>query len=1206
MAGPKTAHLPLLYNPYLNCLFNNPHHHKAPFKQSIQELGQNHNEFTILVPPSHILEDGYDPISATSSAKVFLKDLCYTNEDFIRSHIIRSSMPSFNSNNSPKNQLIVYHTLNGKQLLLKNGMIFTGKGFKRSLKLGILGFGQFNSFCDYFPKGSKFMLVYIEGSLIGSNFLSMSDYINPRFLKNTPLPLGGDKDPIPLKKQNTPITFEVMLRSFPVLSKTVSEKYYNLFHHNNRNYHNLRTQTRKQLSLVKSEFNRMIEEAYTIVLESIKADNPDSEKTYYLIKNVLESNPDIDLNRLVYEYVELNMYDKLWSQLIFQFNYSNEDKLDYDPDAIKILTHQKYNTLSCLSLNQLDIPIKEPWHMNTVLQRISLAITEFSKLSETAVLTLASKQSIIFNTVNILTNSSTDSDGSQMNEKSFDNPDLVIDADTLVGMLIMVIVHSKIDNLEGHLYYLKHFNSRDFTNDGFFNYIISNLDAVIYHLSAPDDEANSFKDLARASQANYEFWASIQKQDLEKLNTILQNLDLEYPTGDIPLRSFLKSRNIHGESCLMFAIKTQNPDLFNTLIDFNPNWFSIDEILFDKNTSNGQNLLTMSLLQETPEISSKILDILMASTEPEELVAYLNLTDLSGRSCGHYIFHDLEVLTRIGHLIDWESRDSNYHTPLFSVCRCYDHLDYVNLIDKAFHCVYQGCGRHGIDFDRHKDKNDNTLLHVVLKGLEKSKILDPSLNLVNVNQYNGKSMSPLTLYVKYSRVSNLEELLKDNRLDFLAEEPKNLYNVFDYLSFLAGKPTSQSPEFKAIESMIYDYTINHYLPHNDSVKIYATNARFDTTNKDWIIFFRVRNSNKQGTLFESLETLKQMIHLLQLKYPYIAFPNKDALWLNYRSDRQTVPAYSKFKINRMIETINLYLVALSIYCPEYQETFYKGFTTGDKTKLTYDRIMEMSHKDPKIGEITLNMNQIIEIETFLSYSLNDLGSYNKVIFRFGKLLSVYDLKANDFRMVYFRLLAKLGSSDLVPYITEHMALQYHGDEAQHEVYTKLRDFIVWLELSIIELINNIGKLINKLNLWKEIYDRIKGINNELKRYEHKVDIHPPAEDNDVSSQIITNSPEASPEASTSFFNFGLENKKSRYKRLLVAKADEVKKIMNLNREIKVEHEEIALEISRLLKFKSEFICYGIKQMCQRNLMVLREGEYELARVRSSIAPSSSP
>lgn len=1220
MTPSKSSHLPLLYNVYLNCIFNNPQYHKSPFKQTIQELADSHNEYTILVPPASILEEAYDPASATASNKVFLKDLCYSSEDFIRSHIIRSSMPSFNSNNSPRNQLIVYHTLNGKQILLKNGVIFTGKGFKRSLKLNVLGFGQFCSFCDYFPKGSKFMLIYIEDTLIGSNFLCMTEYIHPKFLSSSTITsnnkLDAENTSTNTKKSNDTITFEVMLRSFPVLSKAVSEKYYKLFHHNNMNHQSLQTQTRKKLSFIREEFNRIIEEAYTIVLESIKADNPDSEKAYYLIKNVLESQPEIDLNRLVYEYVELNMYDKLWSQLIFQFNFPNDDKLEYDPDALKILTHDKYNKLSCLSLNQLDIPIKEPWNMNTVLRRISLAILEFTKLSDSSVMNLSAKRSIIFNTVNILTNSTARNSDStfDMNEKSSSiqqDPELVIDADTLVGMLIMVIVHSKIDNLEAHLYYLKNFNSKDFANDGFFNYIISNIDAVIYHLSATDEESNSFRDLEQSSQANYEFWAAIQKQNLDKVQVILDNLNETYGDSDIPDRCFLKSRNIHGESCLMFAVKTGNVELFNILVDSNPLWFSIDEILFDRNTTNGQNLLTTSLLQETPEISAKLLEILNASAEPSELVSYVNLVDITGRSCGHYVFHDLNVLCRIGHLINWESRDNNYHTPLFSICRCYDHNDYVNLIKKAFDCVYQKAEEDkGIDFDQHKDKNGNTLLHVILKGIRESRILSRGLNSINVNQLNNKSMSPLTLYVKYSRVSNLEELLKDVRLEFLAEEPKNLYNVFDYLSFLASKPTAQSKDFKVIEYKIFEYAFSNYLPNNGTAQIIATNARFDTTAKDWIIFFRVKNSKgEERTILENLEKLKQMIHLIQIKFPFIAFPSKDSIWINYRSDKQTVPAYSKFKINRVIEAINLYLSALSIYSREYQEVFYQGFNANDKNQtLTFEVLKEANkyqeHAKKRLGDVKLSDNQITEIETFLRYSQNDLDVCNRAMSRLSKLLSVYDVKQKDLKMVYVRLLAKIGSSELIPNLLETMKLEYHGDEIPDGfVYTKLQEYVIWLELSMTGLTGNIGKLLNKLELWKEIYNRIRGINNELKRYEHKVDAHTHEEGGShIESQIISNSTNNTNEgngttnSSSSFFSFGLENKKSRYKRLLLVKADEVKKIMNLNAEIKLEHEDIASEISRFLKFKSNFLCFGIKQFTLRNLTSLRNSHYQLSQV----------
>ena len=78
----------------------------------------------------------------------------------------------------------------------------------------------------------------------------------------------------------------------------------------------------------------------------------------------------------------------------------NDDKEAYDPEAILILTKEKYEKLSCLSLNQLDIPVNKPWLMNELHERIS---QEFEKLADSSIMNLAAKTQVVYSTFRILT-----------------------------------------------------------------------------------------------------------------------------------------------------------------------------------------------------------------------------------------------------------------------------------------------------------------------------------------------------------------------------------------------------------------------------------------------------------------------------------------------------------------------------------------------------------------------------------------------------------------------------------------------------------------------------------------------------------------------------------------------------------------------------------------------------------------------------------
>ncbi|ODV78952.1 UPF0507 protein [Suhomyces tanzawaensis NRRL Y-17324] len=1173
------SHLPLLYNPYINCIFNNPNHARLPFKSTIDELAKSHLDYTILIPPSYILQEWYDPVST----KYPLKELCYSNEDFIRSHIIKtSSTYSISPASNTKVQLVIYNTINGKQILIKNGMVFTGKGFKRSLKLQILSTGYIRSFCDYFPKGSRFMVIYIEDTLIGSYHPHVSQY---QLLENPqePPPLVHPKVSEPQPSINESITFEKLLRTYPLLSKAVSDKFYRLFHHNNRQFRLLHTNNQKQLSQIKSEFQAILEEAYKIILDSVKVENPESEQTYNLINHIIGTYPGLDLNRLVHEYVELNLYDKIWSQLMFQFNYRDPNKKEFDPDAQKFLTTEKYRKLSCLALNQLDIPIDKPWELNELQLRVFRAIDEFSKLADPGLMNLNNKTKVIFRTMEVLT-------------VEIVTEPTTIDADTLIGLIIMIIIHSKIDNIEAHLYYMKHFNSIDYTNDGHFNYIMSNFDAVLYLLSHEDG------DLVQYSQQNFDFWSTIQNGDLDNLKSILDSVQEEYQ-DTLPVSHFLKSKNIKGESCLMFGVKTKKFEVWDLLLNYNPAWFTIDDLLFDKDIVTNQNLLMTALIEESNDIALDLVQLLLYNTSDEEMSLYLNSKDTTGRSIGHYLFHNYQIIPIIGHLIDWELKDLNHHTPLFSICRCYDHLHYDLMLKEAFDCVYEKYGK--VNFDVHKDKLSNGLLHIVARNLEETRLLSNPDNLIDINELNGKFISPLVNYVKYNRAGNLKDLLKDPRLDFLLEDTKNFYNVFDYVGMLAMKSIgNKSEEFKQIEQLILDYYVNNFFPNSENSKLTALNAKFGSSKKEWLIFFKDTNGYSN---YKSLETIKQFIYLTKIKNPYSIFPEDEFFWLNFGAKKSTTPFFQKNRVNRLIEKLNMLFVSLEYQNNVDRNEFFQSFLVQESQgSLTLEAIRAVHEKRKlEMGDVKLGEAQIKEMEFFLEYSVKDLSSYKVFVSRFNKLLIFAEMKQSDLRYVQDKALEKLAHGG-------------EGDSRENchkdSLYGVLNDFSSWIELCVASLLKNIYKVLEKIRHWKELYMGIKELNSEIKKYE--ASIRPEHEEGDASNTTgpptpsrrntftIDDIPDEADDESMTFFNLGgmIESKRSRYKKLVLIKADKIKQIMKLNVDIKWDHEALASEISTLLKFKSNFMRFAVKRFTAEEIQRLHHRNYQLQKVLQNVTP----
>ncbi|CAK7902407.1 hypothetical protein CAAN1_07S02564 [[Candida] anglica] len=1174
----KKITTPHLLNPFLDSIFNSSNPRKEPIKSILTTLSRSHNDFAILVPPTAILRTHYDPSSEYSSTKTRLHESCYFDDAFLRSHIVRTSQPYSSKSAFSKQQSVIYNTLNGKQVLIKNGIVFPGKGFGKSLSLKILKLDYFYSQASYFPLGSRFMLIYVDNSVIGS-FIPEVERINiwNWNLQSQSIPTDSQsktemnpKESLEIPKRNTAdsITFENLLRSFPLLSKAVSDKFYRLFHHNNYQFQILRVNNIKELSQIEKEFNQILEDSFKIISKSVDEDTPNSEATFDLINNILKSYPGLDFNKIIHEYVELNLYDKIWSHLIFQFN-----------DSRKVLTSEIYEELSHLSLNQLDISVEKPWYVNELYKRVSHSIKEFKKLDDTAVVNSQGKTKILVKSIQILSHTSGDG--------------LLVDADTLIGLLIMVIIHSKIDSLEAHIYYIKHFNSINVHDDGYLSYILSNVDAVLLHLSSINDNN---KQLQTFSTSNEVFWNYIRKGNYTEIEKLLTEIE-----GNVlPNNHFLKSRNIDGESCLMMAIKSKNFLIYKLLIDFNLCWFSIDDILFDVNTTTNQSLLMVSIVEECPEIAQDLIEIIAGSCTKEEIIAYYNLPDNLGRTVGHYLHHSIDLVEIVGPYLDWELKDLNSHTPLFSLCRCYDHVNYSDLVERAFSCINNKYGigpKHLINLNKHIDKNGNTLLHVIQRQIASTGILSNSNNIIDINQFNNKNLTPLALYVKYNRYENLVQLLKDSRIEFTKEDQLHFLNVFDYSSglfrSLSGKNVAPSID---IEKLLVDYIIDEKYGESAPHKLVVLTGKYDPTHKDWIIFFRERIESEPvspedinyTSFHESIEYIAQNMYLMKLRFPLSVIPSKDSFFQNFPAGQIVFPSFNKFRVNRIVEDLNIMFLCLN-YHPKYkQETnIWEMFSKAGAQKSTLELIKDIKtdadDMKAKIGEVKLDMLKIQEIEFFLNFSMNDLLKFQLIIDKFNRAISLMDWKTSDCRILSDILLhsALLNSNNEA---IDHTTLHDSGSDS---AYGELLKYTSTLDIFVTELNANVKRCIDKIDSWKQLHGQIHEYNSELRKYE-----------NITGERGLNERPHTNEDSSiSSFFNFSslIESKHTRYKKLVLQNSEEIKKIMSLNVQLKMEHETLAAEISSFLKYKSDFLALSLKIFTKRSIRIAFQRQSELQK-----------
>lgn len=1203
-------HLPLLHNPLINAIFNNPFHATSPTRHTIRELGERHSDFAILVPPAHILHEAVDP------SKRKLADLCYNDDNYVQSHIIDIANPySISTAPVSKAQLIICNTLNGRQVLLRGGTLLTGKNFKKSIKVRILHVYQFSSFCEYFPKGSRFFLMFIEDSLLyDSQKAQITSIQESRF---------GNTDT--RKEQKREITFENLLRSFPVLSKSMSERFYTLFHHNNRKLEKLRTRKIMEFSEIETEFRNFEIEVFSIIQDSVNSNSVEGDRIFNLLDSVVTKHPALDMNQLIHEYVELNMYDKVWQQIVYQ--YQDTSGGSTSPPRKRILSPNLYKDLSCLSLNQLEVPVEDPWSFNILQKRITEAIAILSKLLQGDVSNQKRKVAIIGEAIEALTSNS---GGSSVGN-------LVIDADTFIGLLIMVVVHSKLVDLEAHLVYIRHFgpcgptlgtesDQTHVKNNGYLSYILSNFDAVIYLLSPLDDSNGNehLLNMIEASAKNYEFWYAIKTENEMALNKILSSVQESYGEQTIPKSHFIKSKNIHGESCLNFAVKSKNVQIFRLLMDKTASWILLEDFIFDKNTSTDQNLLMIALQEDAHDIALEILLTLEDNCTLNELKLYFNCRDRNGRTIGHYLSHNLEVLDRVAKYINWEIKDNNFQTPVTAICRCYDHASYKLLIQKLFYHVFKQTSQ-TLTFSEQIDRNGNNLLHIISKGIPESNLLKSNRSLIDINQFNNKQLTPLALYVRFNRTENLKVLLDEDRLIFDAEDPKLFYNVFDYYSFSASKQSPvQNDKFNMIEGLLLKLFFQNSFPQTSHTYFGLLNSRFDATLNDWIVnVARYRDHERIITKYVSMDNIYQFYHFYKRSSQLYFLPQPKAIAENFMKGKTTLQAYSKFRSNRSLKYLNCFISSSHFLDDDARRHLHSVFLKF----LFQDSSLNLDFMKTKVNQrieaskneesAKLTQSKINELKFFIEYSLQDTKHYTLLMKKLRKVSTVTGMKQREKRYLHDRFLSSFNSLDFRQshHLNQNSEVRDIDGPSQ-----ALEPFCLWLELCADELLSNCDSLLNKISRWKACYGKIRELNSELNQMEEQFRAierdNKPAEPNqeETDRQSLERKNSLSFELAyldseipeeTSFFTFGLgDNKKARYKKILVLKSDGVKRILALNQEIRIDHEAIAASISQFLTFRSKFFTLGIRNLVKTNLNLLKVRQFELKQYLNEFRTSS--
>lgn len=243
--------------------------------------------------------------------------------------------------------------------------------------------------------------------------------------------------------------------------------------------------------------------------------------------------------------------------------------------------------------------------------------------------------------------------------------------------------------------------------------------------------------------------------------------------GDSSLETLAKTQDPAGDSILMMAVESRQPQALRYLLSLEE-YYSLEDILEDTNM-DGTTLLSAAVQLTHTEIVDILLDLLNTADE-STIASYLTKSDIRGRTVGHYLFSMPSLMSRLGRLLPWRQRDKHGQTPLFALCRSYDHPDYKAMLKEALTMAQeaQGDGK-PLRLEDHVDSKGNTLLHIVSEPEITVQILrecdcDP-------NATNDKRFTPLMMASKYGRVDLVRLLFMDPRVDVHLKEARGLTAV---------------------------------------------------------------------------------------------------------------------------------------------------------------------------------------------------------------------------------------------------------------------------------------------------------------------------------------------------------------------------------------------------------------------------------------------
>ncbi|KAF2857840.1 ankyrin [Piedraia hortae CBS 480.64] len=244
--------------------------------------------------------------------------------------------------------------------------------------------------------------------------------------------------------------------------------------------------------------------------------------------------------------------------------------------------------------------------------------------------------------------------------------------------------------------------------------------------------------------------------------------------GDLSAEKLAQTQDANGSSVLMMAVDGGHAKALKFLLSL-PAKFRLEFVLDDVN-NDGITLLSAAVQSGNRAVTSKLINYLQTNASEEQLQQYLRIQDNQGRCVAHYLFHQPCLIQLFGKKLPWRLKDKNGQTPLFALCRSYDHGEYQTMVETAMALAAEAQGdNEPLHLDEHVDAKGNTLLHIVHDTALVLRLLRESD--ADVNAANDRGFTPLMVGSKYGRTDVVQVLFGDPRVDVTLKDVRGLSAV---------------------------------------------------------------------------------------------------------------------------------------------------------------------------------------------------------------------------------------------------------------------------------------------------------------------------------------------------------------------------------------------------------------------------------------------